>query len=189
MINPLWILLVLLTEHPTVKRSTLWVRLKPELMKTFIVLMQQQRHRHLHSPALLPFFFFPQPPALTLSVSTSFLSLWFSECRSLMRCSAWPSWASSSASSSLLPSWNSSSSSRASWQLQSRETADVRFLNLYFICSISTQTLLISAVCLTWGSANSDVVITFTTAAANRINQIKATDWGANTRTLKSCSD
>lgn len=148
--------------------------------------MQQQRHRHLHSPVLLPFF--PQPPALTLSVSTSFLSLWFSECRSLIRCSAWPSWASSSASSSLLPSWNSSSSSRASWQLQSRERRR-QVSNLYFIYSISTQTLLISAVCLTWGSVNSEVVITFTTAAANSIKQIKATDWGANTRTLKSCSD
>lgn len=57
-------------------------------------------------------------PAVTLSVSTSFLTLWFSDCRSFMRCSAWLSWASSSASSSLLPSWNSSSSSWASWKLQ-----------------------------------------------------------------------
>lgn len=54
---------------------------------------------------------------VTFSVSTSFFSRWFSECRSLTRCSAWPSWASSSASSSLLPSWNSSSSSWASSQL------------------------------------------------------------------------
>lgn len=53
----------------------------------------------------------------TFSVSTSFLSLWFSDCRSFVRCSAWLSWASSSASSSLLPSWNSSSSSWASWKL------------------------------------------------------------------------
>lgn len=56
-------------------------------------------------------------PAVTLSVSASFLSLWFSDCRSFMRRSAWLSWASSSASSSLLPSWNSSSSSWASWKL------------------------------------------------------------------------
>lgn len=59
-----------------------------------------------------------QLPTLTLRVSTSFLSLWLSDCRSFMRRSAWPSWASSSASSSLLPSWNSSSSSWASWQLR-----------------------------------------------------------------------
>lgn len=60
---------------------------------------------------------FNQTPAVTLRDSTSFLSLWFSDCRSFIRCSAWPSCASSSASSSLLPSWNSCSSSWASWQL------------------------------------------------------------------------
>lgn len=79
------------------------------------------RHRSFH--VFSPLFY--QTPPVTLTASTSFLSLWFSDCRSFIRCSAWPSCASSSASSSLLPSWNSSSSSRASWQLQA-DRRDIR---------------------------------------------------------------